>query len=418
MKICPNCHHHNAADSVFCANCGQRLPASTDPETNQETDHATAEPVNETRQSRAAARTPLSSPNAKQPRWLKWAIVAVVVLGLVVVGGFGYHQKFGKQAQVAAITAALAKGDRNALADQVVSDDAGLNVSAETLKPLTTYLKKHPQYASDAKVDLEGSGHTSDGTLRVVTTKRQFFLFPVYKVQVTTMKPKIETNVKHAEIVANGSRLTTTKYQHENYLAGPLMPGHYRFRLVGEYDRVTKTVDLMGADNVNQRVKLLVKTTAEEVADDEETDDSATADTDDDANSNTEADSAAERNDDSAADVDQDADDASDAEGDSDTDSTESTDSADDQAASAQDHPGTTADDLSNSAQTAVDQIEDSADVDPADYTYTESQPWTTVTEVKLYDIDSGHLAAIYRYDERYGVLAKYDQATKKFVAQ
>ncbi|GEL13961.1 hypothetical protein LCO01nite_15100 [Lapidilactobacillus concavus] len=72
--------------------------------------------------------------------------------------------------------------------------------------------------------------------------------------------------------------------------------------------------------------------------------------------------------------------------------------------------------DLESDAATAVSVMANKEDRDADDYTYVESEPWDNVTEIKLYDEDSDKLVDTYRYDKKNDILAKYDDATSKFV--
>ncbi|CAM3110861.1 TcaA second domain-containing protein [Lactiplantibacillus plajomi] len=371
MKICPNCQYENAADAVFCGNCGAKLP-------EQVVNSATSEaPASETPQpatrlgrnqsTNEAPTTPLSQQRPKQPK-KPWLVALLVVVLVVVAGGVFYASQFGKSKQVAAIATALADDDRTVLVDKVVSDDDGLTIDKQALAPLMTYLKNHPQYAKDAQADLKRNGHSSDRTLTIVSAGRQWLIVPVYKLQVTTMHPKVETNLKGAAITANDVKLSTTKYDHESYQAGPLMPGSYTFKLEGSAGSAKKQVDLMGQANVGKAVKLLTTTTTTSTDDvDSEDDDVDENDSDDTEDSN-------------------------------------------------QHHTGKALSVLSRDAATAVSVMASKEDRDADDYTYVESQPWDNVTEIKLYDEDSDKLVDTYRYDKKNDILAKYDDATSKFV--
>lgn len=164
-----------------------------------------------------------------------------------------------------------------------------------------------------------------------------------------------------AAITANDVKLSTTKYDHESYQAGPLMPGSYTFKLEGSTGSAKKQVDLMGQANVGKAVKLLTTTTTTS------------------------------------------------------TDHVDENDS-DDTEDSNQHHTGKALSVLSKDAATAVSVMANKEDRDADDYTYVESQPWDNVTEIKLYDEDSDKLVDTYRYDKKNDILAKYDDATSKFV--
>ena len=97
------------------------------------------------------------------------------------------------------------------------------------------------------------------------------------------------------------------------------------------------------------------------------------------------------------------------------TDDVDENDS-DDTEDSNQHHTGKALSVLSKDAATAVSVMANKEDRDADDYTYVESQPWDNVTEIKLYDEDSDKLVDTYRYDKKNDILAKYDDATSKFV--
>ena len=139
------------------------------------------------------------------------------------------------------------------------------------------------------------------------------------------------------------------------------MPGSYTFKLEGSTGSAKKQVDLMGQANAGKAVKLLTTTTTTS------TDDVDENDSDDTEDSN-------------------------------------------------QHHTGKALSVLSKDAATAVSVMANKEDRDADDYTYVESQPWDNVTEIKLYDEDSDKLVDTYRYDKKNDILAKYDDATSKFV--
>lgn len=396
MIICPNCHHENAAGSAFCGECGHKLspvtsatattadssaqPASsaatgsTTQSTGATTDtSATSEPSRQQRHAETSKTA--STARVQRPKWVKWVVGGLVLVVLIAIGGLVYRNQYSKSHQVAQITQALADNNRTALVKNMVSDDHDLTITTKSVAPLMTYLKNHSQYAADAQVDLKHNGYTSDHTLTIVTSGRRLGLFPIYKLQVTTMHPKIETNLKAAEIDANGIQLTTTKYDHENYTAGPLMPGTYHFAMIGTIAQTTKTVNLMGRANVNQKIQLLAKTDTATKSSDKSSDTTKSS-------------------------------------------STTKSPTVTKAPKVTKDHTGSSLTHLSDPAQTAVGRIADIDDIDVDDYTYTESEPHTNVYEIKLYDRDSDNLTATYRYDNVNDILAKYDQSTDKFVAE
>ncbi|WP_225422894.1 TcaA second domain-containing protein [Lactiplantibacillus garii] len=376
MIICPNCHHENAAGSVFCGECGQRLPEATT--ANAQSNVASHEAEKTTTRGANQPQSTVVSPSRQsreaispkqRPSGLKWVILVAVLVIVLGGGALVYRGTFSKQQQVAKITQALVDGDKATLAKSLVSDDPSLKINETTVAPLATYVKQHSSYAQDAQTDLPHNGYTSDHTLKVVTAGHQLLVVPVYKLQVTTMHPKIETNLKNADIEANGTKLSTTKYSHENYTAGPLMPGTYHFKLVGGADSASKDAVLMGKANVNQKIKLLVATKTSSQDDTSSKDEDTQT-----ATAGPKAPSVVKK------------------------------------------HTGNSYDHLTSPAQTAVDRISDADGVDTDDYTYTESEPHTDVYEIKLYDRDTNKLTATYRYDNVNDILAKYDQSSGKFV--
>ena len=360
MKVCPKCQHENAADNAFCEQCGADLSQVA----------VKTEQAAKTKTATKATGEHRSQATNKAHHGMRWGVIAIIAVVAVVVIGLGvsfYQKQVGKKKQIATITQLVKDDQSNAFAKKLVSDDPSLTITGDTVQPFMTYVRKHPAYLKNMTTDLQASGYTSDHTFTVKTVGHNWLIFPVYKLQVTMMHPEISTNVSNAAIKANGTVLATTKNSHYVYKAGPLFPGHYTFKLAGTSSSATTTTDLISQSDVHQSVSLLAK--AAKTGKDSTTD-SASADT-------------------------------------SSSESPKGNDAK---------HTGKVYTKLSNSAQTAVSEIQDKDGVDPDDYTFTESQPYSDVYEIKLYDKDSDSNTATYRYDTVHDILAKYDSSTGKFV--
>ncbi|EQM53609.1 hypothetical protein N692_04765 [Lactiplantibacillus plantarum EGD-AQ4] len=355
MKVCPNCQRENAADNVFCDQCGQDLSTVAVTDT-------------------AGTSHRRSDGRSQHLRLSKWAVISgVVVLGLIILTiGFSIYQtQVVKPRKVAAIVKKVTDDQPNQFATELVSDDPSVTITAKTVKPFMTYTRKHPQYVRDMAVDLKHDGYTSDKTFRVVTAGHAWLIFPVYKLQVTMMHPEIETNVNNATIKANGTVLTTTKSKHATYKAGPLFPGSYQFKLISTQSTVSEKANLTSAGDTHRTIALLAKKTSKAK---DVTVDSAKNDTAPDAGP-----SANDANDSSAT------------------------------------QTGKSYDDLSGPAQTAVAAIADAEDIDPDDFTFTESEPNPDVYEIKLYAAGEDTSANTFRYDNIHSILAELNRSTGKF---
>ncbi|MCY9806163.1 zinc ribbon domain-containing protein [Lentilactobacillus senioris] len=351
MKICPNCHHKNASSNAFCEQCGYDLS-----KVKSQVASASGE------KKRQSSSTNEHHSNSKNP----WLIRGVLIVAgvAIVTGGFFYGRKVDKEKQIDTIVNAVQSKQSNRIAAQVVSDNPGLKITGKTVEPFINYLKQNPNYDSDMKASLQQTGYTTDRIFKLKATKNKWLVFPVYKLEVTTMHPEIATNVNNAAIKANGTVLATTKNDNYIYNAGPLFPGAYEFKLEGTQSSATKKVDLMDANDTNKSISLLTKKASEgrdvvnNVADD----------------------------------------------------NVSETPGQDDIS-----HTGSEYEDLSSSAQNVVSEMESRTDKIADNYTYTESEPHDDVYEIELYDKDDDQYVTTYRYDDIHGVLAEYDSSTGKF---
>lgn len=365
MKICPNCQHENEADNVFCENCGADLTHIDSAERTQAS--GTEQKLGDSRQYQAhkPAKT-------QQSRWLRISgnVLAVVI---IVGGGFGFYQYHtGKNQQIAAEVEMMTSNKPTTLSKHLVSDNTGLKITKQSVKPLMTYIQKHPQYAQDLKTDLQHNGYSSDHTFVVKQIGTKWTLFPTYKLRVTTMQPLITTNLKNATLEANDIELVTTESAHATYKVGSLFPGTYMFKLSNSDTTITHKVNLMGHANVHELISLVANKKA------------ATTST---ANTDTKATTASDESDSSLINSENES----------------------------QSGTGSAYDDLSSSAQTAMSEIAAATGGDISDYDYTASEPHTDVYEIKCYVSGTNDLADTYRYDDVNDILARYNTSTGKF---
>jgi len=392
MKVCPNCQRENKDSSMYCAYCGydlskhsrnteKKIVESTNTAANKneksvqeqssETQVKQADGVSDNLQKASLVDDQTEvrhSKRAKRPLRLRWGLALGVVIVVLAVGGVLYQKKFGKRQQITAITQLITANNTTALSDSLVSNDAKIQMTDKTFKPFMTYANKHPEYVTAMRADLNRNGYTSDHTFTVVTASHKWFVVPVYKLRVTMMYPKIKTNVNYADIKVNGTTVRTTESDHETYTAGPLFPGSYQIKLTNGLTTLKTKVNLIGRADRHKSVSLLESTTDNWFTDSGFGESSTSSD------------------------------------------SSQSSDS--------QTHTGSDYDDLSSSAQTAVTAIENHDQLNPDDYTFTESQPYTDVYEIKLYDRSSDKHVNTYRYDDVNNILAIYDSSTDKFVAE
>ncbi|WP_261809930.1 TcaA second domain-containing protein [Levilactobacillus humaensis] len=364
MKTCPNCQQSVASDSIFCEHCGFDL--RTTPVT----------PPTETRRGGRHRNGKSAKPGKKKAKWLSrgiWGVLAVAVIVVIVLAGSFYSKQAGKQKQIATITDDITDNQSNDFAKKMVSDNPNLKIDGDTVQPFFDYARKHPNYVKVMKADLQKSGETRDHTFKLETAGHNFLVFPVYKLKVTTMHPVLTSNVANATLLANGKALVTTKNDHYSYKAGPLFPGQYIFKLSGGRVHKSTTVNLVAGNTINKHIDLIVQATkgGHDVVNENEDESTVTDATGGKVEDNTTSD-----------------------------DDSNATDSYDD---------------LSAEAQMALDELSDNDDLDTDDYTYKESTPQPHVTEIKLYDVDSGDHDSTYRYDDIHDILAEYDSSKGKF---
>ncbi|TGD17805.1 TcaA second domain-containing protein [Levilactobacillus suantsaiihabitans] len=360
MKTCPNCHQKIAANSMFCEHCGFDLSQTPAKPARRQRHHT-------------------SSKSGKRSKWLSrgvWCVLAVAAIAVIVLGVSFYNKQAGKEKQVATITDYITDNQSDDLADHLISDNPNLKITGDTVQPLLTYARTHPNYVKEMKADLQKNGETRDHTFSLVTAGHNLLVFPIYKLRVTTMHPVLTTNVANATLMANSHALATSKNDHYTFKAGPLFPGHYTFKLSGSRSHAKATANLIASNDVAKHVDLI-------------------------AQSSRRAHDTTNANDDEAS--------VSDATNGTVTDNTTHDD--DDDYDDNDDY-----DDLSVNAQTAVDELYYNDYIDSEDdYTYTESEAHPDVTEVKLYDADTGDHYSTYRYDDIHDILSEYNSSTGKF---
>lgn len=350
MKVCPNCHHENNAANVFCEQCGADLSAVK----------AKALPK---KRGKHAGRTA-----DRRPSWLKRSLLVAIGIVAIVVVGLGvvfYQKQVGKTKQIATIVQLVKTDQSSEFAQHLVSDDPSLKITGKTVQPFMTYVRQHPDYVNKMKTALQATGTTSDHLFTLKATGHNWVVFPTYQLTVTTMHPRLTTNVSNAAIKANDDVLATTKSASDVYTAGPLFPGHYRFKLQGSHLSATQTLDLMQSSDVNAAISLLAT--------------KPTTDTDS-----------------------------------TDTDSTDA-DNADQSTTSESTQTGKRYDDLSANAQSAAMAIASSNDATIDDYTYTESLAHPDVYQLKVYDAASDDYVGTYHYDDVHNILAEYNQSTGNY---
>jgi len=353
MKMCPNCHHPVASDSIFCENCGFDLRK------------APSKP----KQSRRRLRT---AKPGKGTKWLTrtvWTILAVAVIIVVTLGFSFYNKQVGKEKQVANMADMITNNQSNDLAKVMVSDNPNLKITGNTVQPLLTYARTHKNYTKAFQRALMTSGETRDQSFKLITDGHTMLVFPVYKLRVRTMHPVLTTNVVNATLEANGTPLVTAKNNHFTYTAGPLFPGHYAFKLSGSRSKATAHANLMKSNDVHRQISLLATGTT--TGKDEVTNDADTT---------------------------------------SDGQPTADDDSADNKAST-----GKEATALSSSDQEGINAASDEFDFDVDDNTYTVSTPADNMLEIKVYDKSSGQHEGTFRYDQIHSIVSEYNPDTNKF---
>ncbi|AYM01667.1 TcaA second domain-containing protein [Levilactobacillus yiduensis] len=364
MKTCPNCHQKVAADSMFCEHCGFDLSQAPAKPQRRQRHHTSSKP-------------------GKRSKWLSrgvWCVLAVAAIAVIVLGFSFYNKQAGKEKQIATITDYITDNQSDDLAQRLVSDNPNLKITGNTVQPLLTYARSHPNYVKTMKTDLQTKGETRDHTFSLVTTGHSLLVFPIYKLRVTTMHPVLTTNVANATLMANSHALTTSKNDHYTFKAGPLFPGHYTFKLSGSRSHAKVSANLIASNDVAKHVDLIAQASRKGHDTTNANDDEATVR---DATNGQVTDNTTHDDDDYDDDSDNDYD---------------------------------SYDDLSTNAQIAVDELNDNDYIDSEDdYTYTESEAHPDVTEVKLYDADTGDHYGTYRYDDIHDILSEYNSDSGKF---
>ncbi|CAJ1230254.1 hypothetical protein LZY01_17560 [Levilactobacillus zymae] len=344
MQTCPHCHQPVRADSRYCEHCGYDLQA----------------------------RRHVQSPHRPhRSRWFSRILIGLLGLALLAVLGFAgvfYHRQAGRTKQITTITATITDDQPADFARNLISDDPSLKLTSDTVQPLLTYVRTHPSYVKTMRHDLVTNGTTRDQTFQVVTSGHAFGIFPRYKLRVTTMHPRLQTNVANATILANGAPVITAKNRHFTYTAGPFFPGHYVFKLTGARRTKRTAVNLVAQNDRHRDIDLTTQTAAAAT-----TDSTTTAST---AASST-------------------------------TPTPRTTGSHSQTGQDAASFSGRDAD--------AIAAVNDQYNFDDSDETYTVHEAHPDVLEVRAYDWVTDDPDGVYRYDTIHDIVSSYNPQTGKF---
>ncbi|MFC6274104.1 zinc ribbon domain-containing protein [Levilactobacillus tangyuanensis] len=383
MKECPNCHQPVTPGSAFCDHCGYDL-RQAQPTAVTDSTPETAEPHRRRngkgkRRGLLKSRKKKTGKPAKKGRWFKrviWSIIAIAGVIVLVLALSFYNKQAGKDKQIDNMADMITGNQSDDLAKVLLSDNPSLKIDGDTVQPFLTYARTHPKYVDSMKASLKQSGETTDQTFKLVTDGHNFLIFPIYKLRVTTMHPTVATNVDNATIVANGDDLVTSKSDHYVYKAGPLFPGHYKFKLTGSRSTASQSVNLISSGDNDRQIDLIAKSLkAEKSTTNNNNDDSNTTDN---SNNNSQVQQQTGNN------------------------------------PKASDY--TDQDDVDSDQQDAIDSVSDEFDYPEDDFDFKVSEPYTDVYQVKVYDNANDHsLFGTYRYDDIHDVYSEYNTDTGKF---
>lgn len=380
MKECPNCHQPVTPGSTFCDHCGYDLrqaQSTVAPDATPET----AEPHRRrngkgNRRKLLKFRKKKTGKPAKKGRWFKriiWSVIAIAGVIVLILALSFYNKQAGKDKQIDNMADMITGNQSDDLAKVLLSDNPNLKIDGDTVQPFLTYARTHPKYIDSMKASLKQSGETTDQIFKLVTDGHNFLIFPIYKLRVTTLHPTVATNVDNATIVANGVDLVTSKSDHYVYKAGPLFPGHYKFKLSGSRSKASQSVNLISNGDNDRQIDLIAKSLKAEKSSSNDSDSN-----NDNATNNSQIQQP-------------------------NGDNTKASDYTDQ-------------DDVDDDQQDAIDAVSDEFDYPEDDFDFKVSEPYTDVYQVKVYDNANDHsLFGTYRYDDIHNVYSEYNTDTGKF---
>ncbi|WP_061776369.1 TcaA second domain-containing protein [Levilactobacillus senmaizukei] len=380
MKECPNCHQPVTPGSTFCDHCGYDLrqaQSTVAPDATPET----AEPHRRrngkgNRRKLLKFRKKKTGKPAKKGRWFKriiWSVIAIAGVIVLILALSFYNKQAGKDKQIDNMADMITGNQSDDLAKVLLSDNPNLKIDGDTVQPFLTYARTHPKYIDSMKASLKQSGETTDQIFKLVTDGHNFLIFPIYKLRVTTLHPTVATNVDNATIVANGVDLVTSKSDHYVYKAGPLFPGHYKFKLSGSRSKASQSVNLISNGDNDRQIDLIAKSLKAEKSSSNDSDSN-----NDNATNNSQIQQPT-------------------------GDNTKASDYTDQ-------------DDVDDDQQDAIDAVSDEFDYPEDDFDFKVSEPYTDVYQVKVYDNANDHsLFGTYRYDDIHNVYSEYNTDTGKF---
>jgi len=165
----------------------------------------------------------------------------------------------------------------------------------------------------------------------------------------------------------------TSKSDHYVYKAGPLFPGHYKFKLSGSRSKASQSVNLISNGDNDRQIDLIAKSLKAEKSSSNDSDSN-----NDNATNNSQIQQST-------------------------GDNTKASDYTDQ-------------DDVDDDQQDAIDAVSDEFDYPEDDFDFKVSEPYTDVYQVKVYDNANDHsLFGTYRYDDIHNVYSEYNTDTGKF---
>ena len=247
-EFCENCGMERGDGSLFCEECGTKFP-----EKERRRAQNIRQETSVSSQRQALTEQVVPTPTAQLSRTKKklgtGKKISLVLLVFLVIGagaGFFYlKDRYSEDKQIDALIEAMNQQDEVFLVGQMVSNDRDLKITQEGLLPMFAHFKNNKEDVSKMKEAFE-HGEAYQG-FKLKETKKQWGLFPTYKIEVTPIYTTVTSNMDGSVIKMNGETIATSKGEDFSQEIGPLIPGEYTFIATVKEQKETRqeTVSLM-----------------------------------------------------------------------------------------------------------------------------------------------------------------------------
>lgn len=281
MSFCPKCGASVDENAKFCYKCGYNLKSkSSNTVENNKTDDDSESEILEKPQKDDKTEI-FEKPEESTYNFndkvkdiglvLNKKVTIGVISAIVIVVVFIFVGKIisSPQRAVVSFENAVNKNDTNALSKILYTTDGRLDLKSDTINPILQSFKDTPSQLSNTISDLNsqatslknGGAENQSSSLYITKIGRTLIFFPKYKIAFKPVFLTVNSNVKGADILINGNKVTKVDSENFSKQFGPYVPGMYNVEgkasgSFGEMDNKAK-VDFIGDKKDSETVEAL-----------------------------------------------------------------------------------------------------------------------------------------------------------------